>query len=93
MLNKNETDPTEVNLHCATFTKDKLHANLGITFIWDNYIRYIMQCSNKDKVPNKDEALKYVLDEIQNFTWSVLENPVCIELVRMIQNMNTWLGH
>ena len=88
MLNKKDTDPTEVHLHCATFTKDKLHTNLGITFIWDNYIKYIMQCSNKDEEPTKDEALKYVLDEIKNLTRSIPGNPVCSELIRMIQNMN-----
>ena len=88
MLNKNETYLTNVHLHCATLTQDKLHTNLGITFIWYNYIRYIMQYSNKDEVPTKDEALKYVLDKIQNFTRAVSGNPVCIELIRMIQNMN-----
>ena len=88
MLNKDKNDPTEVHKHCATFNKDKLHTNLGITFIWDNYIRYMMQCSNMDEVPNKNEAIKYVLDEIQNFTRSVPRNPVCTELGKVIKKMN-----
>ena len=89
MLNKNNNDPTEVHKHCATFNKDKLHTNLGNTFIWDNYIRYMMQCSNTDEIPNKSEAIKYVLDEIQNFMRSVPGNPLCIELVKVIRNKNT----
>ena len=68
MLSKKDTDPTKVHSHCATFTKDKLHTMLGFTFIWDNYLNYIMQCSNKDIEPTKCEALQYILGEIKNFT-------------------------
>ena len=48
-----------------------------------------MQCSNKDDEPTKVEALQYVLGEINNFTRVLPGNPVCNELIRMIQNMNT----
>ena len=87
MLGKEDTDPTEVHSHCVTLTKDKLHTMLGLMFIWDNYLNYIIQCSNKDTEPTKGEALQYILGEIKNFTRALPENPVCIELTKIVQNM------
>ena len=57
MLSKKDTDPTEVHSHCVFLTKDKLYTMLAAMFIWYNYIGYIMQCSNNDEEPSKNEAL------------------------------------
>ena len=62
---------------------------LATTLIWDNYIEYIMQCSNNDVEPSKNEALQYVLKEINNFTKVVPGNPVCNELIMIVHDMNT----
>ena len=87
MLGKEDTDPTEVHSHCATFTKDKLNTMLGLMFIWDNYLNYIKQCSNKDTEPIKGKALQYGLGEIKNFTGALPDNLVFIELIKIVQTM------
>ena len=63
MLGKQDTDPIEVHSHCATYTKDKLYTMLGYMYIWDNYLKYIMQCSNNDVEPTRVKALQYILSE------------------------------
>ena len=88
MLGKMDTDPIKVHSHCATYTKDKLYTMLSFTYIWDNYLMYIMQCSNNDSEPTRAQALQYILTEIKNFTRAMPENPVCIELIKIVQNMD-----
>ena len=75
-------------MHCVFLNKDKLHTMLATTFIWDNYIKYMMQCSNNDVDPSKEEALQYVMKEITNFTRAMPGNPVCNELNQMVNKMN-----
>ena len=60
---------------------------LGYTYIWDNYLKYIMQCSNNNVEPTIVKALQYILSEIKNFTRALPGNPVCIELTKIVQNM------
>ena len=60
---------------------------LSFTYIWDNYLMYIMQCSNNDSEPTRAKALQYILTEIKNFTRAIPGNPVCIELTKIVQNM------
>ena len=80
--------PVKAHNPCVFLNKDKLHNMLALTFIWDCYIKYIMQCSNNDIDPSIDEAMKYVSREIVNFTKIMPVNPVCKELDQMFMNMN-----
>ena len=80
--------PVKKHKPCVYPKKDKLHKNLALTFIWDTYIRYIMQCSNNDLDPSIDDAMKYVSKEIVNFARIMPVNPVCKELDQMFKNMN-----
>ena len=79
--------PVEKHNPCSFF-KTKLHKNLAITFIWDTYIKYIMECSNNDYDPSIKEAVKYVSKEIVNFVRIMPVNPICLELDQMFKNMN-----
>ena len=82
---KESTKPTKVHKHCVFLNKDKLHVMLARTYIWDNYIKYIMQCNN-EVTPSKMDALQYVIKEITNLIRVMPSNPMCKELKLIVQN-------
>ena len=61
---------------------------MATTFIWDTYIKYMMECSNNDCEPNIKEAVKFVSKKIVNYVKIMPVNPVCLELDQMFKNMN-----
>ena len=79
--------PVEEHNPCSFFNTS-LHKNLATTFVWDTYIKYIMECSNNDCEPNIKEAVKYVSKEIVNFVKIMPVNPICLELDQMFKKMN-----
>ena len=51
----------------AHFLKLVFQKNLATTFIWDTYLKYMMEYSNNDCDPSIKEVVKYVCREIVNF--------------------------
>ena len=83
--NKN-LNPAEEHSHCANLISDKLHKMLSLTFIWDNCIWFIMQCSNNDVIPTKAQTLEYILTQVKNQIHAAPNDPMCIELMNIIKS-------
>ena len=82
--NKN---PVKKHTPCSFFNTS-LSKNLAATFVWDEFIKYMMDCSNNDCEPSPKEAIKYICREIVNFVKFMPMNPVCLELDQMFKNMD-----
>ena len=85
--NNDNKSPVEEHNPCSFFNTS-LHKNLATTFVWDTYIKCMMECSNNDCEPNIKESVKFVSKEIFNFVKIMPVNPVCLELDQILKNMN-----
>ena len=88
-ISRNEvTGPTSKHKYCAVYEKETLAKTLGLEYMWPNYMQYIMKCTHENCIPNREQALEYILNEIKHLTRARPDNSFSIFLSNLIRNIN-----